>query len=329
MSLISADRKIASVKSEADYGVDIFGAGPPTAWQAFRAIDIIPQQNIIESPRATMSASGEKHCLVKSHNDVSWEMPFSGRLGAAGTAPAWDALMMASGFKKTTSGGVSVAYAPQTVNDMTNTPSATIWLYMMQLEGAQAYLQKAAGYRGNVNVNLTIGEEAVISGSGLALYSPRPTATVAKPTAPTAYEGALCSIVTNLVLAVGAVTYPVESVTIASGWALTEVRTGTASAGTLSKVLLGRPMAGGRLAGSLRLVDGLAAYQDAVTLFQSGATATLSATITDGTRTTTITAPALQFGQIGAAAEGIVKYDCPFYLTRGSSGDDELLITLT
>ena len=96
MSLISADRKIASVKSEVTYGLDSINPGPPAAYQAFRLIDIVPQQGVIESPRATFSASGERHCIVSSHNDVSWEMPFSGRLGAAGTAPAWDALMLAS-----------------------------------------------------------------------------------------------------------------------------------------------------------------------------------------------------------------------------------------
>lgn len=329
MSLISADRKIASVRSDVTYGTDPFGAGPPAAWQAFRTIDITPQQVISEAPRATFSASGERHCIIRSHNDVAWEMPFSGRLGAAGTTPAWDALMMAAGFKKTVTASVSVAYRPNTQNDMVDTPSATFWLYMLQLEANQAYLQKAIGYRGNVSINLTIGEEAVISGSGIALYSARATAPIARPTAPTAYEGALCSIVTNLVLTIGAVTYPVESLVINSGWALTEIRTGTAAAGTLSKVLLTRPAAGGRMTGSLRLVDGLAAYQDAITLSQSGATATLSATITDGTRTTTITAPALQFGLIGPAAEGVMKYDAPFFLTRGTSGDDEIVITLT
>lgn len=328
MSLISADRKIASVKSETVYGTDSINPGPPAAYQAFRAIDINPQQVIIESPRATFSASGEKHCVVSSHNDVSWEMPFSGRLGAAGTAPAWDALMLASGFKKTVVASTSVSYAPQTVNDMTNTPSCSFWLYMMALESANAYLQKALGYRGNVTINCTIGEEATISGSGMALYSARPVATVSKPAAPTSYEGALCSIVSNLVLTVGAVTYPVESLEISSGWTITEIRTGSAS-GTLAQVLLTRGMSGGRIGGSMRLVDGLTAYADAIGKAQSGATATLSATITDGTRTTVISAPALQFGLPSASAEGVMKWELPFFLTRGTSGDDELVITLT
>lgn len=328
MSLISADRNIASVKSEVTYGLDSINPGPPAAYQAFRSIDILPQQVIVESPRATFSASGERHCILSSHNDVSWEMPFSGRLGAAGTAPAWDALMLASGFKKTVVAVTSVSYRPNTVNDMTDTPSASIWKYMLQLQGANAYLQKALGYRGNVNINLTIGEEAVISGSGMALYNARPVATVAKPTAPTSYEGALCSVVSNLVLTIGAVSYPVESLELASNWTLTEVRTGSAS-GTLAQVLLTRPSSGGRLGGSLRLVDGLTAYADAIGKSQTGATATLSATITDGTRTTTITAPALQFGLPSASAEGVMKYELPFYLTRGTSGDDELVIALT
>ena len=328
MSLISADRKIASVKSETVYGTDSINPGPPGAYQAFRAIDITPQQVIIESPRATFSASGERHCLVNSHTDVSWEMPFSGRVGAAGTNPAWDALMIASGFKRTVIAATSVSYKPNTQNDMTDTPSASLWLYMMALESANSYLQKALGYRGNVSINMTIGEEAVISRSGMALYSARPVATVAKPTAPTSYEGALCSVVSNLVLTVGAVTYPVESLEISSNWTVTERRTG-GTAGTLAQVLLTRPMSGGRIGGSLRLVDGLTAYADAIGKSQSGATATLSATITDGTRTTVISAPALQFGLPSASAEGIMKYDLPFYLTRGTSGDDELVITLT
>lgn len=329
MSLISADRKIASVKSEVTYATDSIDPGPPSAYQAFRAIDVIPQVTILENPRATFSASGEAHCLVRSHNDVSWEMPFSGRLGAAGTAPAWDAFMLASGFKKTVVAATSVTYKPNTVNDMTDTPSASLWLYMMQLESTNCYLQKALGYRGNFNINLTIGEEAVISGSGLALYSPVPTSVIAKPSAPSSYEGALCSVVTNLVLDIGGTNYPVESAEFGSNWTLTEIRNGTASAGTLSQVLLTRPMSGSRMGGSIRLVDGLAALQDCIGKFQTGAQATLSATVSDGTRTTVITAPALQFGQPSASAEGVLKYDVPFFLNRGTSGDDELVITLT
>lgn len=329
MSLISADRKLCSAKSETVYGTDSISPGPPAAYQAFRACQITPIVNNIESPRATMSASGEKHCIVKSHNDVTWEMPMTGRVGAAGTAPAWDALMMASGFKKTVSAGVSVAYKPNTQNDMTDTPSATLWLYEMLLEAATAYLKKARGYRGNITARFTVGEEAVISGQGMALYDDWPDATVAKPTAPTAYEGTDCMIVTQLALTVGAVTYAVESLEFTSGWAMTPIRTGEAGKGTLSKVLLGRPMSGGRLTGSLRLVDGLTALQDLIGKWRTGAQVTLAGTITNGTKTIAIAAPAMQFGQPAGAAEGVFKYDVPLFFNRGTSGDDELVITCT
>lgn len=329
MSLISADRKLCSAKSETVYGTDSISPGPPAAYQAFRACQITPIVNNVESPRATMLASGEKHCIVKSHSDVSWEMPFTGRTGAAGTPPAWDALIMAAGFKKTVSAGVSVSYKPNTQNDMTDTPSATLWLYEMMLEAATAYLKKARGYRGNITVRLTIGEEAVIAGQGMGLYDDWPDATVAKPTPPTAYDGADCMIVTQLALTVGAVTYPVEALEIQSGWTLTEVRTGEAGKGTLSKVLLTRPMSGGRLLGSLRLVDGLTAMQDLIGKWRSGAQVTLAATITNGTKTIAIAAPNMQFGQPAGAAEGAIKLDVPLFFNRGTSGDDELTITCT
>lgn len=331
MSLTSGDRLLGAVKSETVYGTDIFGAGPPAAYQAFRALNIQPQTEQIESPRGTWTASGEKSCLLKSHTDVSWEMPFTGKVGAAGTAPAWDAFMAASGFKKTTVALTSVSYAPRTQNDMTDTPSATIWKYMRQLEENAAYLFKARGYRGNLTMRMTLGEEAVILGTGMALYDPMPNATVASPTAPSTYEGATCMIPINLAFTCGGTTYPVESLEISTGWNVQQVRTGEVGAGTLSKVLLTRPMSGGRMTGSFRLVDGKTALQDLVTKYLAGTQVTMAATLTNGTDTIAFAAPQLQFGQPAGAAEGIIKYDVPFYLNRasGGPGDDELVITCT
>lgn len=330
MTQISADRKIAGVEAETTYGTDTISPGPPAAYQAFRAINIVPTINTIESPRATFSASGEKHCQLKSHNAVTWEMPFAGKTGAAGTAPAFDAFLGAAGFKKTVVADTSVSYKPNTQNDMTDTPSATIWMYRMMLDAATAYLFKARGYRGNITVTMAIGEEAVIAGEGMALYDAHPTSTVAKPTAPTSYQGASCMVVTQLVMTVGGTSYPVENFEFSSGWAMTEIRTGdSVGGGTLSQVLLTRPMSGGRLTGSLSLVDGGAAVVDMITKWTAGTQATLSATLTNGTDTITITAPNIQFGQPSGTEEGVVKYDVPLYFNRGTSGDDELVITFT
>jgi hypothetical protein len=326
---ISADRKIASIESETTYGTDAISPGPPSDWYAFRACDIMPVVNPIESPRATASASGERHCVLESHNDVSWEMPLSGKTGAAGTAPAYDALLAASGFKKSVVASTSVTYRPTTVNDMTDTPSATIWLYKYRLTDSNAYLLKAFGYRGNVTMTMTMGEEAVIAGTGMALYSAYPTSTVAKPTAPTTYLGAGCMVVEGMSLTVGATSYPVESFEIQSNWTMTEIRTGASTGGTLSQVLLTRPMSGGRLIGSLTLVDGATAFQDMITKWSAGTQATLSATLTNGVDTITITAPNVQFGQPAESAEGILKFDVPIYFNRGTSGDDEISIAYT
>lgn len=326
---ISADRKIASVVSESTYGVDAISPGPASTFQAFRAIDITPIVNPIESPRATASASGEKHCVLASHNDVTWEMPFSGKTGAAGTAPAYDAFMLAAGFKKTVVASTSVTYKPNTVNDMTDTPSATIWLYKYRLTDSNSYLVKAFGYRGNVTMTMTMGEEAVIAGTGMALYSAYPTSTTAKPTAPTSYQGASCMVVSGMTVTVGATSYPVENFEIQSNWTMTEIRTGASTGGTLSQVLLTRPMSGGRLIGSMTLVDGSSAFQDMITKWTAGTQATLSVTLTNGTDTITITAPNMQFGQPAESAEGILKFDIPLFFNRGTSGDDEIQIVYT
>jgi len=326
---ISGDRKIASVISEATYGVDVISPGPASIFQAFREIMVMPMVTAIESPRATATASGEKHCVMTSHNDVSWEMPFAGKTGAAGTEPAYDAFMLAAGFAKTVVAATSVTYAPRTVNNMADTPSATIYLYKYRLNDANAYLLKAFGYRGNVTMTMSMGEEAVIAGTGLSLYSEYPTSTVAKPTAPTSYLGGSCMVVTSLVVTVGGVPYPVESFEIQSNWALTEIRTGAATGGTLSAVLLTRPSSGGRMTGSFTLVDGATAFQDMIAKWTSGAQATLSAVITNGTDTVTITAPNMQLGQPSEAAEGVLKFDVPVYFNRGTSGDDELSIAYT
>jgi hypothetical protein len=328
MTQISGDRAIAAAVSESTYGTDAIDAGPPSSYLAFRAINIQPIVTPIESPRATFSASGEKHCVVKSHQDVTWELPFTAP-AAAGVSPAWGALLRASGFKQTIVADTSVTFTPNTSNDMTDTPSATLWKYLLGLEEATAYLFKARGYRGNATINLTIGDEARITGAGVALFDAAPTSTVAKPSAPSAYEGAGCMIVTTLSLSDGTVTYPVESLEIQSNWAVTEQRTGEAGKGTLAKVLLTRPMSGGRMIGSTRLVDGKTAYQSVVTKWQAGTQFALTATITDGTRTITLSAPNVQFGQPAASAEGVYKHDLPLYFNRGTSGDDELSIAIT
>lgn len=327
---LSGDRKIASFAAETTYGTDAIGSGPPTDWYAFRAIDITPVIVPIEAPRATASASGEKHCIHKSHNDVTWEMPFSGKTGAAGTAPAYDALLRASGFKKAVDSGTSVSYRPHTNNDMTDTPSATIWLYKYRLDDGNALLFKATGYRGNIDITLTMGEEAVIAGTGgKALYNAAPTSATAKPTAPTTYLGAGCMVVTNLTVTVGGTTYPVEQLQLQSNWNVEEVRTGTAAGGSLSLVLLTRPMSGGRLIGSMTLVDGSAALLDMLTKMQAGTQAALAATLSNGTDTIEIDAPNIQFGQYSETVSGALKFTVPFFCNRGTSGDDELVITYT
>lgn len=330
MTLTSGERQLIAVKSELTYGLDVFGSGPPAAYQAFRSATITPITEDIESPRATWTASGEKSCLLLSHNDVSWEMPFTGKLAAAGTSPAWDAFMLASGFKKTVVAATSVTYAPRTKNDMTDTPSLTMWKYMRQLELDTAYLYKARGYRGNFTIKASLGEEAVISGAGMALYNPMPNATIASPTPPTSYEGNKCMVPTSMVFTCGGVTYEIQSIEFSTNWTVDPVRLGEVGFGTLSKVLLDRPMSGSRMGGSFRLVSGGAAYVALVTAQLAGSQVAMSLTLTNGVDTITITAPSLQFGRPTTAVEGIIKYDCPFFLNRGASaGDDEIAIICT
>lgn len=329
MSLISADRSLAAVLSEATYGVDPIAPGPPANYKAFRSLNINPVHNQIESPRATWTASGEKSCGLSSHNDVAWEMPFTGKVGAAGTDPAWAALLQASGFKKTAVASTSVTFRPNTQNDQVDTPSATFWHYLRMLEQNNAYLLKARGYRGNASIRMTVGEEAVISGQGMALYDPWPVLQIASPTAPSTYQGNKCMVVQQAVLLAGAVSYPIESIEYGTNWALTEIRTGEAGKGTLSKVLLTRPTSGSRMGGSLRLVDGLTALQDLVIKWLAGTQVVAVVTLTNGTDTIVLTAPNLQFGQPAGAQEGVFKFDVPFYLNRGTTGDDELVIVCT
>lgn len=329
MSLTSA-KSLCAVASEATYGTDAIAPGPPSAYQAFRSLLIDPILNQIESPRETWTNSGEKSCGVKSHNNVTFEMPFTGRVGDAGSEPAWGPLLEACGFKKTVVAATSVTYKPSTSQAQADTPSCTLWQYLRQLEIAEAYLLKARGFRGNATIRLTVGDEAVIAGQGLALYDAWPTSDISAPTPPSSYEGATCMVVQGLALTMGAVTYPCESLEINTNWALTEIRTGEAGAGTLSKVVATRPSSGGRLNGSINLVDGTTALQDLITKWQSGTQVSLSATLTDGTRTITITAPAVQFGQPAGSRDGVLKFAVPISFNRGSSaGDDELSIACT
>ena len=327
--LITQDHGICAVKSETTYGTDAFGGAAPSAADvmAMASANIKQVITIIEGDRITAEVAGECDVRVPSHNEVEWSMPFIGS-SAAGALPPCSALLKAAGFKETVVTDTSVTYAPQLANNQTETPACTMVVYERTLEDATARKLLARGMRTNITIALEVGSEAMISGSGQALYDAYPDDPSALPTLPTSYTGDQCAWAVNkLALTVGGTTYPCKGLTFETNNDITQIMTGeTTGGGMLSKVLLTKPKSGSRYGGSFTLEDGATALSEVIGLWKSGAKVTLEAVLTKGSRTITLAGTI----QIGGLEKEAPRFSVPYSFVRpdGESGVDHLTITM-
>lgn len=141
-------------KVETTYGVDVSPAGATDALlisnmsiEQFNASNV--KRDLV---RPYFGASEE---LAGTANvSVSFDVELTGS-GAAGTAPAWGKLLLASGMSETVSAGQRVDYLPNT--DGTATKSLTIYYH---LDGV---LHKLLGARGTVSGKMGVGDRPVMS----------------------------------------------------------------------------------------------------------------------------------------------------------------------
>lgn len=325
------DHGIAAFKSETSYGVDAFGGGAPADEDVLAVIEltITPQLTMIEGDRLTATIAGECHSMVKLQNDVSVTVPLIGS-SAAGEAPPVAVILKAGNMAETIDTGVSVTYTTELVNSAALTPSMTALHYQRSVEDNTARRIMARGVKGSPTFNLTLGEEATLSLTGVAPYDEWPTDPAALPTLPEEYNGDQCAWpVSTLVVTAGGINYPVESMEIALNFTQELARTGDAAGGgVVGKVTNVKPKSGARTGGSFELNDGGAALADVIAKSKSGAKMTITAVLTKGARAITFSGT-IQLGMITNAAP---RYTVPFYFVRpdGESGQGgDLTVTFT
>lgn len=180
MPLLFRKRTILA-KTEVTYGVDSTPTGTANAILV-RNLNITPLNAELVSRdlvRPYMGAS--EQLLASSYVTVEFEVEMAGS-GTAGTAPAYGPLLLACGMAATTSAGVSVTYAPVSASF----GSATIYY---NIDGV---LHKVTGARGNVEINIEVGQIPVFRFTFTGLYN-APTDTAAPAVTYTAFQTPLAA----------------------------------------------------------------------------------------------------------------------------------------
>lgn len=158
MPLYSAKRTIL-VKAEATYGVDPVPTGAANAVLC-RNLEVTPMDSEIVSRDLVRPYYGASEQLVAgAFVRVSFEVELAAS-GAAGTAPAYDALLKACGMSSTTVASTSVTYALLSAA----LPSVAIYY------NASGVLHKIKGARGNVEIDIQAKQIPVLRFTFMGLY---------------------------------------------------------------------------------------------------------------------------------------------------------------
>lgn len=103
------EKRAIALKPGVTYGTDTVPTGAANWFEArdvkLTAFDVETADRKIDQPYM----GNEDKIIVSKWSKLSFSIAMAGS-GAAGTAPKWDAAMLACGFAKTVSAGVSVAY---------------------------------------------------------------------------------------------------------------------------------------------------------------------------------------------------------------------------
>lgn len=140
------------LKAESGYGTDPTPAGATDAMQVsnLSITPIVPQNVDRNLIRSYLGAS--EQLLGTKYIELGFDIEFAGS-GTVATAPAWAAALLPCGFAQTLTAVVRADYTPIS----TAFPSATIYWY------DDGVLHEANGCRGNVAVNMRVGEIPVLS----------------------------------------------------------------------------------------------------------------------------------------------------------------------
>lgn len=159
MPLLSRKRTILA-KTEVTYGTDPTPTGVANAILV-RNLNITPlNAELVSRDLVRPYLGASEQLLASSYVTVDFEVEMAGA-GAAGTVPAYGPLLVACGLVGTTSAGVSVTYAPVSASF----GSATIYY------NVDGVLHKVTGARGNVEMNIEVGQIPVFKFTFTGLYN--------------------------------------------------------------------------------------------------------------------------------------------------------------
>ena len=320
---------LVAVKAETTPGTDAFGGGAPGAddWIACYADSFVQEQRIeVRDATVRPYAAANTHDTYGSHCDVEVHIPLTGKLSAAGDAPAdpVDALLQASGFVGATSAGVSYSYTLSTFHTSATATSATVYL-AEYTTGGEVRTYKAVGCRFNVNIDAAADAHVRLSFVGMGKYADTDETPVTAPSSPSAYTGGKSPLLTQgMTFSLDAESFAVTAYSCSSNWSMEEDRTITGST-SLDAIDLIRP--DGQPVGSS--VD----FRDSGDLdyilgeWKADTALDMVVDFTDGTDTVTITG-AVQCQQYSKARGNIFGYTVPLAHVA-TSGDDDLVLVFT
>lgn len=166
MPLLSRKRLILA-KTETTYGTDPTPTGGSNA-VLVRNIEVTPlQADVVTRDIIRPYLGNYEQLLANQRVEITFEVELAGS-GAAGTAPAYGALLKACGLSETVVASTSVTYAPVS----STFSSCTIYF---NNDGVQ---HKITGARGTFTINGEVGAIPVISFSMTGIYN-APTDTAA------------------------------------------------------------------------------------------------------------------------------------------------------
>lgn len=169
---LKARKTVLLIKKEITYGVDAVPTGAADAVLASN-VTLTPLDSKMVDRSYVRPYYGQMDQLPGVDNAaIDFEIELSGS-GAAGTAPAYGKILKACGMSETVNAGVSVVYAPISVDG----DALTIYFY---LDGV---LHKLLGSRGSMSLKLQKGERPSYQCKFQGLYVPvidaaLPTATL-------------------------------------------------------------------------------------------------------------------------------------------------------
>lgn len=161
------NKRTILVKAETVYGTDPVPTGAANAVLC-KNLEIVPIETALASRDLVKPYFGSNEQYVAgAYTRVTFDVEMQAG-GAAGTAPAYDALLKACGMGSTVVASTSVTYQPIS----SNFPSVTIYY------NVDGVLHKVRGARGNVEMIVEVGQIPVFRFTMLGLYN-APTDTAA------------------------------------------------------------------------------------------------------------------------------------------------------